>query len=178
MSKLRLILAFAFLAACGGGPGTGPVDHATAEEHCQAECEHEASCDSAVDVPDCTSSCVDDVEGVIREDVFVDVTDCVAGLECGVSDDICFEENCAPTSAHDAYEADCRAALAGCDLGAAEIDQACETDPADSSDGDTGFLCALTPEIVDALAVCFDEADCQAIFTCYDEVAAEQGIDF
>jgi hypothetical protein len=176
MTKPCLSLLVILFAACGGGPGTGPVDQSTAETYCQEDCDHQASCDSTVDVTACVNDCVTEVVGVIREDVFADVTDCTTALACGAASDACFDDNCAPTSAHEAYESRCREAFAACDLSTEEIDGACETSPSTSA-SDVGYLCALTPEIMDELSACMDEADCQAILTCEQNVAEARGID-
>jgi hypothetical protein len=179
-TKLALVVPFLFLVACGGGGGgsSGPVDQETAADYCQQGCDRELECDPTTDVNMCVSDCVDDVSDLIREDVFIAVTDCETALACDATSNSCFVDNCSPTSTHTSYETHCREALAQCDLSADQLDGACETTPA-ASDGTgdgVGYLCALVPSIISELDACFDEPDCVAIANCYDEVAAAHGL--
>jgi hypothetical protein len=179
-TKLGLVVPFLFLVACGGGGGgsTGPVDQETAADYCQQGCDREAECDPTTDVTQCVSDCVDDVCDLIREDVFIAVTECTVEAACG-ADDTCFVDNCSPTSSHTAYEEHCREALAQCDLSADQLDGTCETTPSSGSGtagDDTGFLCGIVPSIINELDACFDEPDCVAIANCFDEVAAAHGL--
>jgi hypothetical protein len=167
MSTLRLSLLVVLFAACGGGASTAPVDHATAEQYCQEDCDHQASCDGMIDAATCTSECMSVVEGIFREDVLADVTECSTALACGADQYACFEDNCTPTSTHEAYESRCREVLAGCDVSAADIEGECETTAMPRIG--VGTVCAVAPEVLDEMIACFDE-DCEAIAACEQAV--------
>ncbi len=151
------------------------MDADTAADYCRQGCEHDVECGTATDVELCTSDCVGDVTGVVREDAFIDITNCFTGLECGTNDDACFAE-CTPTSTHEDYETRCRETLGACDLSAAEIDGICEVTPNPAAE--TGFLCVITPSILEEVDACFDEPDCTAQLTCMQTVFESNGVDF
>jgi hypothetical protein len=182
-TKLRFLVPFLFVAACGGGGGggnTGPVDQETAADYCQQGCDHEHACDATTDVTQCVSDCVADVTDAIREDVFVAATECQTGLECNAPDtelDQCLIDNCDPTGTHEDYEAHCRARLAECDLTADDVNGICETTIAvGGADSDlVGFYCILTPAVMDELDACFDQTDCNMVYTCFQGVLADHG---
>lgn len=168
MTKLTLLVATTTLlaTACGGGGGgnTNAITSGAAEPYCEQGCTYTFECDptTADPVETCVAECLDQVVGVFREDVFIDVSNCATGLDCDASDDSCFLD-CEPTASHQAYETACRDALAQCDVAADDIDESCEVTP--SADIDA-FFCALAPAIVDDLTECFggtcqEQADCR-----------------
>jgi hypothetical protein len=167
LTILSVMTAAAALAACGGG-GAGAVDEATAEEGCQQICDHDVACGDPED-PTCVTECMDDVVGVIREDVFQDVSDCIGALECGVSDDECLV--CTPTATHEEYEARCREELPACGVPVDELDSICEVSP--SPDGEVGYYCLIATNIIADLTACFDEPDCNAMAACFEQVQAQ-----
>jgi hypothetical protein len=173
-----LSLSFATLAACGGdSPGTGPVSAADAEDGCRAGCQRDFDCDptSATPVEQCTTSCVAEVSGWVRADAFADITDCIADLACTASEDTCVDQ-CDPTDAHEAYEAQCREVFAPCSADPADINGICETTP--SGSGDVGFFCLITPSVMDQLTACIpDGTACQAGIDCIQGVLETNGID-
>ena len=178
MRTILFVFAFATLAACGGDPGSGPLSAGDAEDGCRRDCQHRLDCtpDPQTTVEACTSDCVADVAGWVRADAFEAVIDCTTDLACGVSDDTCLTE-CAPTDAHDAYEARCRAVFAAC-LEPAELDGICETTPMPSADDGVGVFCLITPSIVDELTACLPEgAVCGTAIECLQTVLETHGID-
>ncbi len=178
MTKITMCIATAMLlAACGGDSGsTDGITAGTAETYCERGCAYELECDPAGEpVEVCTADCLDDVVGVVREDVFIDITNCFTALSCDASDDACLQE-CTPTASHDAYEAACRSSLAMCDVGAADLEGICEVSP-DPSNDDTGYFCVFAPAIMDELTACFDDGTCQEQSTCLQTVLEAHGID-
>jgi hypothetical protein len=126
-------------------------------------------------VATCTDNCVGDIGGGgYRTDVVEDIFACQTALACGADDDMCFM--CTPTSTHESFETECRAKAAECGVSQEDIDASCETTPDPSGSGDTGFLCVVTPEAINALKACLD-MDCTAISDCYQMVATQYGID-
>ncbi len=162
--------AVVLLAACGGGGSAGPVDTATAEDGCQLICDHEAECGSTNAT--CLEDCVDEVVGVIREDAFEDITECLAALACTASDDDCLTA-CSPTSTHQRFEDRCREEVAACGEGAGDPD-ACEVTPVAGSD-DSAQFCLLATPIIEDLIACFDEATCDAKGECLGAVLDAAG---
>ncbi len=176
---MRIALAFGVvfastLLACGGGDSTGPVSMDTAQEGCAADCQHRIECGSTEPLAACTAECVASVTGVIREDVFNDVVDCTTQLACGASDDAC-EALCSPTSAHERYEAACRAVFGSC-LDPTELNDLCSVTPTGS--GDAGAFCYFAPVIIDEFTACVPAgATCEAAITCFQNVATAHNID-
>lgn len=175
MSKLGMIVVFATMVGCGtDGAGTGPISAANAQAGCEAGCEHDKECDptSTQTVEACTAECVAGVSGGgVREDAFEELSTCVSQQACTASDDACFTA-CEPTSAHESFEAACRAKLAECGAAPTDLDGACETKP---NGDDLGFLCLFTPAVMNELAACMDLA-CTAIEDCYGTVSAKYGL--
>ena len=163
--------------ACGSdGPGTGPLTAAEAEDGCRADCEHRIACDPQPDqtVEACTADCVSDVAGWVRADAFEAIIDCTTALACDASDDACLAE-CVPTSAHDAYEAQCREVFAPCGS-PEEVDGICEVSPNASTEG--GLFCLVAPSIIDEMTDCIpDGTTCQAGVACINAVAESHGLD-
>lgn len=174
MSKFVAMALVLGAMACGGGDSTGPVSMDTAQAGCQADCQHNIDCGSTEPLADCTTDCVGDVTGVIREDVFNDIVDCNTALACGASDDAC-EALCEPTSAHDRYEAACRAMFATCP-DTVDVNELCSVRPTGASDA--GFFCYLTPAIVDEFTACLPSGGtCSAALSCMSGVAETRGVD-
>lgn len=175
MIKLGLVGVFVAMVGCGGdGGGTGPISSADATAGCRATCEREKTCDpaSTQTVEACTADCVADVGGGgVRADAFEAVSTCIADQACTASESTCLGE-CSPTSAHERFEATCRAKLAECGATGANVDSACETTPS----GENGFLCLFTPQVMNELAACFDLA-CTGIEACFSTVTTKYGID-
>ena len=173
---LLSVLLAATTAACGDdGPGTGPITAADAEPGCRSGCERDAMCDPEGEtVEACTADCVSDVAGWVRADAFESITDCIAALACTASDDACVT-TCSPTSAHETYEARCREVFAACGS-AEEVGNLCETTP--TTGGDTGFLCLVTPAIMDEFTACIPAGtDCKTGLACIQAAAGAHGID-
>ena len=175
MIKLGLVGVFVAMVGCGSdGAGTGPITASNAQAGCEAGCQHDKECNptSTQTVEACTAECVAGVSGGgVREDAFEELATCLAQQACTATDDVCFA-TCEPTSAHDGFEAACRAKLAECGAAADSVDSACETTP---SGGDQGFLCLFTPAVMNELAACMDLA-CTAIEDCYGTVSAKYGL--
>ncbi|MEZ4398993.1 MAG: hypothetical protein R3B06_03195 [Kofleriaceae bacterium] len=167
----RTVSLTLLLAACGGDD-TGPVSMADAEAGCRAVCQHELDCGSAVVVDSCTASCVANVTGVVRADVFTDATSCRTALACGAADTSC--RTCTPTASHTAFEARCRALYDTC-LPPAQAASVCSVEL--NPDSTVGGLCALTPAIMDELTACLpDGTTCATATTCLQNVLRAYGI--
>ena len=180
MRSICLLATFGLAAAACGGADTGPVTMDEAQDVCQRTCDHDHACDPTSDVTTCVDECVADITGWVRADVIEAAADCEVALACDASDDSCFEDACEPTSAHDAYETRCRERFAECGVSGTDLDSICEVTPGGSSGtsgGDVGFFCVVAPSIMDDFTACFDEADCNAIQTCFQQVASANGID-
>ena len=149
---------------CGSEASTGPVPLAVAQDVCADLCTRDEMCgtlDPTETVEQCTSSCTSDVGG-IREDAFISVGSCVAGLACTADEDTCIAE-CQPTGAHTAYETQCRTKGAECGIPAENLNELCEVTPVAGTD--TGFLCLVTPAAINELAACFDDP-CTGLEAC------------
>lgn len=178
MRNLGCVLAVCLLAACGGdSPGTGPVSPADAEAGCSAMCQRDIDCGNETDpLAVCTADCVADTGDWLRADAFEAITDCIAALACGASDDPCLEE-CVPTAAHTSYETACRERFAACVETPSQLDGLCEVTPSQAS-GD-GENCLITPAIMSELTDCFAAgADCATMQNCLLAVAETHGLDF
>lgn len=176
MTKLRWVfLGIVTAAACGGDAGSGPVSQSTAQEGCQRDCQHEIDCGSTATLAECTASCVADTVGVIRTDAFTDIIDCRTALACDAPSDPCLAE-CQPTAAHDHWHDQCQTALAAC-VPAADLAALCSVTPAGT--GDAGYLCLVTPAIMDELTACIPTGvACEQAMTCLQNVATAHHLDF
>ena len=109
LSMLRSCGAAAILTlaiACGGDDaGPEPLDTATRDGLCQADCERLVACQPDRTQAECMASCQAELGTWLRTDVAVDVFTCRSQLACGASDDACV--TCSPTDAHRRYEAAC-----------------------------------------------------------------------
>lgn len=166
---------FTLLAACGGDDaGPEPLDTATRDRLCQADCDRLVACEPDRVLAECIASCQGDLAGWVRTDVALDVFDCRAALACGASDDACV--TCSPTDAHQRFETACRANLATCDV---NPDSFCAVTITAATQGDAGLVCIITPDVVDELTACIpDGVTCAAATTCLQGVFTQHGIDF
>lgn len=182
MGKLQLCVmgAVAALIGCGGGAGTGPISVDEAEDICRDICQRDFDCgDTSMTVDQCTADCAAEAgAGWLRADAFEDIAACGVDLACGADDDACLRE-CAPTSAHEEYEAQCRTVFATCVSDPSQLNGICETTPMPGVDGDdVGFWCLVTPAIMEEMLDCIpDGTACQAGATCIQAVAESHGLD-
>lgn len=180
LSMLRTCGATAILTlavACGGdSAGPEPLDPATRDDLCQADCARLIGCENPpTQTPaECVAGCQNDLGAWVRTDVAVDVFDCRSHLACGANDDACV--TCSPTDAHRRFETACRANLATCDV---DLDSMCLVTINPAVSGDAGLVCILTPTIVDELTACIPTGvDCTTGLTCIDTVFANHGVNF
>lgn len=179
----KLVMMALVLGACsnsgsgGGGGSTGPVSMSTAMSQCEKQCTREVMCqDTDNTQEECVADCVDDIDGgAFRSDAVIAITNCFSELACGADDDACIME-CEPTSAHNAYETACREKFTACggQIGGSGPEGICEVTP--TGEGDAGFLCVITPSVINMLENCFS-MECGEVMNCVQQVAEANGID-